>query len=384
MPSIAQGFGQVGLGMPWWVLGQFTERAGHDEKRDGINAYPQAVEITTVTVADPGDSIDVLIVINGVTVTTNTATGLDAAGVATAIAEAINAEPLVRGQVVASASTTTLTLTGLQAGVAFSVVATGPGLSAVTETQAAASAAVIEFGRAVCRIGQQNTDELVAKAQTALFVAQVFTGSLTFINGAVVRGQLYEVVGTERRLVAQSAPVTSATDVATVTTALVAAMNLAAPPSTVLFSGTSTIIGTSEVLGREWAFQFVYESGGSQPVFTVANTVGPNVTTSFHRSFGGIAHRDQAVGATTVGGVEAQYPPNSCVTYVKHGTVAVESAQAIVAGDEVYVELAVGADSGKFFNTASATRVAVSRSVAQWVLDADANTGSLAALRVTL
>lgn len=387
MPSIAQGFSQTTPNMLWWVLGQRTEVTTTDERRDGLNAFPQAVEITTATISNPGDNSIVGLTIDGVAISVSTGVGaISATAVAALLVTAINADPIVFGRVTASNAAAVLSLTGREPGVPFVVTGATAGVAAVTETQAAALAQVVEFARAVCHTGYQNTDRLVAKAQSALFTTlQVFTGSLTFVTGAIVRGVLFDVVGGERREIARSAPITSSVDVATTTAALIAAMNATAPTPSVNFTGTTTVIGTSERAGFEYALELIYESGGAgSPVFTITNTVGPNVATSFHRAFKGVSERDQAVGAITVGGVEMQYPANSCLTYCKRGTVAVESSQVIASGDPVFVELAAGVDAGKFFNTTSSTRIRLSLAQAAWELDANADTGNLAALRVTL
>src|SRR5688572_3692025 len=81
--------------------GAWAERSSTDEYFTGLNQNPQAKQVTTVTLTDQGDDDDVVITINGIDVTYNTGTGKSLATIGAEFAAAINAEPLVRGQVVA-------------------------------------------------------------------------------------------------------------------------------------------------------------------------------------------------------------------------------------------------------------------------------------------
>lgn len=384
--SITQGFGAVRSRMPWWILGGLVERSSNDEIRSAINESPQAKQVTTVAVSDPGDDVDVTITINSVDVTYNTGTGAAAADIATGLAAAINAEPLVRGQVVASAASTTLTLTGVTPGESFTVTEDDGALSSVTTTTAADEADPIEFGRAVIRTGYSDTDELVAKAASSAFTAQVITADIAYVASAVISVRVYEIRGAERVLIA-SVDEASATSQDATIDALVALLNAALPANSVLAAANdataTAIVFTAEVAGLEFAVEVeAGHEGASLPAVSVANTTGPSAATSFHRAFRGVAIRDQASEPTAIAGTQQQYAGNSSLSYCRKGLVAVESAEAISPGATVYVELGVTADNGKFFAADSATRIGLARSLATWELDANSDTGSLAALRL--
>ncbi len=387
--SIAQGFGDVRSRMPWWILGGLVESVNY-ERCTALNKYPQAAQVTTVTVTDQGDNDTVTITINDVDIDINTDTGGDAASIGADLAEAINEEPLVRGKVTATFDTATLTLTGNTPGVAFDVSIandTSTVLSAVTETTAADAADPIEFGRAVMRTGHQNTDELVAKVTTGLFTAQVITITPSgYVASSKLRVAVYEVRGSERVLLADVTE-TSATDLNTTLDALATSLNAQLPANSVVAASTpataTAITLTAEVPGAEIAVDVgAGDEGASVPTWTVAATTGPSEATSLHRALRGVALRAQGVGAATIAGNEQQCPANGALAYVRKGVVAVESAQSITAGDTVYVETAAGASAGKFYNSSSSTRVALSRARAVWERDANTGTGSLAALRL--
>lgn len=389
--SIAQGMDAVRTSQPWWILGGLVERSSNDELRSAINADPQQVQITTVTVTDQGDNDDVILTINDIDVEINTGTGGDAASIGADLAEAVNAEPLVRGQVSASFDTTTLTLTGLWPGQSFSVsIASDPGsvLSSVTTTQAVDAADPIPFGRGVVRTGYAGTDELVGLARTAKFTPQVKTITVAYIASAVLLGEVFLVRGEERVRIGK-AQVTSASNADTTIDALVAALNSDLPANTVAVTAdaasATALVFTAEIAGLEFDAQVTDLGGGaSSPAITPADTTGPSPATSIHRALRGVTVRDQASPAATLGGNECQYAANSVLGYCRKGVVAVESSQTVAPGDPVYIELGVTADNGKFFNSSGSSRVQLARQAAVWELDANAATGDLAALRLNL
>lgn len=370
--------------------GQWIDHSDFDEWTTGFNSNPQAVQITTVTVSDPGDSTDISIVINGFTVTTNTGTGNDATAIAVLIAAQINADSRVRGQVIASSSSTTLTLTGLTPGLAFTATENDAALSSVTTTQAAATADAVSPARAIVSLGYQasEAEELVALAKSSLFTAQVATFTTTYVASAIVRVRVYEIRGAERELLG-GAQFTSATDLDTTLDGLVAALNLAVPADTVLFAANAAtataIVATAEVAGLEFAIEMEHVSGGaSVPAFTVTDTTGPSVSTSFHRAFRGISLRPQDEEVSTVGSTSPTWPANAGLRIATKGKLTVGSAEAVTAGGNVFVELGVTADNGKFFTSDSATRLRVERRLLTWLYDGQSSTDNLAAVRLNV
>lgn len=397
MPSISQGFGDVRSYQPWWILGQKYEASGNDEVRDAINNAGQVEEVTTFVVTDPGDNTDVTVSIgtdtaSAVAVTVNTSTGLAAPAIATLLTAAIEAEPLVKAWVSATVNSATITLTGRWPGRSFVVLDTTPAsIGSITEVTAAASAATVPFGRAVIRTGRQNIDELCSLALGTRLSFQVQTITIPFVNSSVLHAEVFEVRDGEEHKIGE-AQFTSATDADTTIDGLVAILNanLAATGGGVVVATADASTATAMVLtsakrGLEFRGTVKRLSGGaSDPAITSANTTGPSQSTSLHRALIGVSLRSNDVSASTIGGSEQEYPANSTVSCLRRGAVVVESAQTIADGDSVYVELASGSDTGKFFNTSSSTRVQLARSKAYWIQDANTGTGSLAALRLML
>ena len=387
MSTASQGFADVRRNMPWWLLGQLIERSSNDEIRTGINKSPQVVQSGTIVVGGATNSHAYIVVINGVSVTyTSDGTAL-VAEIADGLAVAINAEPQVRGDVSAvSTGVDTVTVTGGWPGRAFTMTTADGQLTATEAVTAAAVAIAIDFARAVCLtgFGGQGRDDLVALAASGLFSAQVATLTPTFVSGAVLTVTVNEVRD-GKKVQLFSVSETSATNLATTLAALLAGLNTGLPANSVNVTGGSTnLVFTAEVLGLEFEVLVSSDdSGASVPTgLTPVATTGPSPSTSFRQAFAGVSLRDQAIGAETIGGTEQRFPPNSALAYARKGVAAVESTQTINRVDEVFVELAAGANAGKFYNTSSATRVALGPLRARWEQDANTDTGSLAALRL--
>jgi hypothetical protein len=389
--AISQGFGDVRSRTRQGIVGDWVYSDPTRRSRGGLNAYPQAVQITTVTVTDQGDGDDVVITINGIDVEYATGTGKDLATIGAELAEAINAEPLVRANVRASFDTATLTLTGLNPGISFTVsIASDPDsvLSAVTTTQAAATATAIPFGRAVVfnaynpgnagnALGE--TERLVMLPLAAAFDAQVITA--TVVNGvATARNiRVWQVRGEERIAVVDTVYTGNATE-ATEAAAIATAVNAAAPANTVLADDDGAAVTfTAEVPGTEIYVEIEQATAGD---ITFAETTGPNAETSLVRAWEGVSLYSRAQEAASLTSEEGQYAANAGVEYAVRGVVWVESDEAVTRGGTVYVETASGATCGRFYATSSATRVALPRQIARWERDGLVGTDSLAALRL--
>lgn len=343
-----------------------------------FNQSPQAVQVTTVTVTDPGDSTDVTITINGFDVTANTGTGADSAGVAVILAAAINADPRVRADVKASSSSTTLTLTGLTPGLAFTCTEDDGALSSVTTTQSATEAEAIPVGRAMISQGYQGSKKLGALAKSSLLTAQVITA--TVVNGVATTRpiRIWEVRGDERTLLADTVFAGSATE-ATEAAAIAAAANLALPANTVLAADSGAdVTFTAEVAGLEFAVEIGQVTTGD---ITLAATTGPSPSTSISRAFAGVSMRPQDEECATIGGTDPQWPGNAGVRAATYGKLFVESDEAITAGAPVFVELGVTADNGQLFAADSATRLQLPKALAVWERDAS---DSMAVLRLNI
>lgn len=363
--GFSQGFGDVRARARQGQVGDFAKVSHLNTFLTGINQAPQSKQVTTTTVSDPGDSTDIVITINGVDVTYNTGTGQDADAIGAGLRDAINAEPLVRAGVIATFDTGTdvLTLTGKLPGDSFTVVEASGALT-TPSTTAAQTADDIPFGRAVLFTGTSpgEVEDLVALAKSARFTAQVLT--LTVATGATgTRNiRIYEIAGDSRMLLADISYAGSAT-ASTEATNIANAVNAALPSNTVLAAAaTADVTLTAEIAGLE----FEVEVEGLAGNVSQAATTGPSISTSFHRAFVGVSLFSPNDEAAQIGGAEGRYVANRGVRYGVRGEIWVSSSQAPSQSDLVFVELADGTDSGKFFSTPGATRLLVGRSVAQW------------------
>lgn len=363
--GFAQGFAAVRARARQGQVGDFAKVSHLNAFLTGINSVPQSQQVSTSVMSDPGDDLTRGLTINGVSVTFSTGSGNDVDAIGAIAAAAFNADPLVRGSVTATydAGTNTLTLTGNLPGDTFTVTInsdSGDTFAAISTT-AANPAEQVPFGRAVIITGQSpgEVEDLVGVAKTPRFSAQVATiaGYVAAVPDTGTRIAIYEIRGSERFELANVAVggTVLATDVTTLNTAL--------PDNTVLVAADGAdMTFTAEIIGSEFEVVVL----GTSPV-TVTATTGPNDSTSLHRALAGISLYSPNDEAATIGGNEGRYVPNRGIRYGVRGEIWVQNEGAVIpTSDPVYVELADGVNSGRFFNTSSATRVRLSRQVAQW------------------
>lgn len=379
--SIRQLATDVRATSPQGAVGDWAGYGDFDRWCTLFNQSPQAVQVTTVTVSDPGDNTDVSIVINGFTVTANTGTGLDASGVAATLVVAINADPRVRADVRATSSTTTLTLTGLTPGLAFTCTESDGALASVTTTTSATEAEAIPVGRAMISQGYQGSKKLGALAKSSLLTAQVITA--TVVTGVATTRpiRIWEIRGDERTLLADTVFAGSATE-ATEATNIADAANLALAASTVLAAANSTAVTfTAEVAGLEFEVEIGQVTTGD---ITLAATTGPSPSTSICRALAGVSMRPQDEECATIGGTSPEWPANAGVRAAQGGMLWVESDEAITAGAPVFIELGVTADNGQLFLADSATRLQLPKRMVVWERDGSSSSDSLAAVRLNI
>lgn len=383
MTGFSQGMGDVRARARQGQIGDVARVSHLTAFMSGINKAPQGKQVSTLAVTDPGDNTDISVTINGVVVTVNTGTGLNQDQVGTLIRDGINAEPLVRAAVLATydATANDLILTAKIPGLAFTVTDNTTGLGAPS-TVAAVTAESIPFGRVLLGQGPANAgepEEAVALAKVSYLVAQVITA--TVVNGVATARNIraYEIRGEERILLVNTVYTGNATE-ATEAAAIVAAFNTAAPANTVLAANPSgaDVTFTAEKVGMEIDVEIEQVTAGD---ITFANTTGPDETTSLHRAFVGVS-MFSAADERASGDEEGSYEANRGVKFLARGEVWVAQSQAPSPSDLVYVETAAGVDSGKVFNTTSATRLALARRYARWVRNATPATDAMSVLHV--
>jgi hypothetical protein len=385
--TIAQQMDQVSEDQRWWTEGQAVEVSANDETRDFLPGYGRQTKQVTYTVSDQADGVAMPITIGGQLVEYSAGVGLGDVALAAEHAAAIELEPLVRSRVTASASGTTVTLTALHADDDFSVVL-GTGQSALTVVRAVGTAQEIPWGRAICEIpGKKGLVMRGALAGVDLFTAQVVTVTPSaYQAGATLTVRVYEVRGDEKRQIASVAEV-SAVNLATTLAALAAGLNGASelPANTVDVTATATtIVFTAELKGLEFAVEMTQgDESGTYPSAAIAATVGPSISTSLHRALRGVSIKNNSVGQLD-GRIGAVNPRYRMFSAKRRGLMAVAHPTAIEPGQRVYVELAVGADQGKFYNSPGSTRIGLPLDRAMWEVNPSANTGLLAGLRVMM
>lgn len=356
MATISARVSDVTLRRNQALLGQLAERSVLSRTRTLINSPAQAKQVTTLTMSGASNSTTYTITVNGVDISYTTDSSTSTTELAAGLAAAVNAEPLVRGQVIATSASAVLTLTGANFGVAFTVTESESDIGTPSTTTAAASASAVGFGLAMIQTGYAadpaEANQVGRVATNAAFSAQVDTWTITYVASARVglsvtlsNGKTYE------------AHTVSATARADTMTALAAALNAILPANTVLAAGTATgVTLTAEVVGESFESGFlISDEGATDPTGTLSST--KSASTSLALAFAGVSLRTYDVQATTVGdSSSASYGANEGVLTLESGKVWVANSQGVSFGDPVYVELDSGGSFGRFYNTASSTR----------------------------
>lgn len=186
--------------------------------------------------------------------------------------------------------------------------------------ESAAAFLGIPFGRAVAsEAGEEDVHIPVRDVAKTTFSTDFITGNIiTFtINGVA------------------SAPITFGTDHATTATALLAALN--AMTGVVATKNGAGLIYTIETKGVAVTADAVVTGGATQPTDTTEYLTGMD------EIFRGISlHRHNETGA---------YVKNDIVDVLRQGVVWVDTAVAVTADDDAYVDMAGGL--GKFTNVST-------------------------------
>lgn len=369
------------------LVGQLALNSELSELITLINKDPQLVQISTITVDTGTNSYTykVSIALAGapaIEVTYAADSSTSTTEVAVGLAAAINAHPVLRGQLAATSATNVVTITGLYPGLAFVTTETDTGAKCtISDTvQVAAAAASVAFGVAVMSQGYDTAsiDEYGCLAASAKLTAQVETLGITYASGEVHYVSI-EMIGGEKYQVA----VASDTNHDTTATAIAAAINALMPANTVVAAaGTALVTLTGEVAG--WGFKV----GVGGKIGTAINTSVVHTTagrlTDITRALAGVSVYSADEEVTTVGGTASSYPANRGMRVLKKGQIWVATSQTIAKDDPVYVELGAS-NTGKFYNTSSSTRAPLPASIARWERPSLAASGdSIAVLALNL
>lgn len=331
------------------------------------NRDPQAVQVSTVTVGGTtGLPRDVTLGINGITVTYAAGGSDTTADIAAGLKAAVEQEPSVGNTCVPSAASNVLTLTGVTAGQSFTLDDSDTDLTAAT-TQAAATAAAVEFGRAIVGTGfSADGDRMGAVADEAKFTAQTATGTVTYAANTQ-----YDIeVEFEGQTYTFSVPATTNAD--TTAGLLRTALTAGLPSGLTLSGATDEVIVTADVAGAAFTM-------GAGANIALSGSPVPTAATSMSLAFLGMSKRVYQEEVGTIGGESANYPANAGMVVVRGGnSMWVSNTQSPTNGDPVYVDLAVGSGAGLLYNTAGTDRVLLPQ--AKWLKAGHTSTDGIAAV----
>lgn len=354
-----------------------------NDKLSYTNDDPRAAQVDTVTIDTATDTEVYSVLIDGIEISFTAASAV-AADIATGLAAAVNAEPLVNGRVVATTSTADLILTASYPGVGFT---TAEGQNAakmsLVNTTANATAAAVEFGRALVANGLSSGSNKLAKlASGANMTAQVQELALTYDATvlALVGVTVYDPA--TGQVATYQVEHAMATDADTSVIALAGLLNAVLPANTVdvTHPTADTLTFTAEVAGVSFSLEYGFGTGADTGAW--AHTV-PTPGNDINRDLVGVSLRDLTEMTSIVDGESANYPGGSAMGVMANGRVFVEvETDLSSSADAVYVRLvANGAlDVLGGFSTAPGTGL-VKWDKARWVRQAGSG---LAILEVNL
>lgn len=346
--------------------------------RPYVNESPAAAQVSTITVDTATASTLYTVTINGsVSSYTSAASGDTTTTIALALANAIKDNPAASAYVTVSPAVAVITATARLKG--DTVTITASALCTVATTTAAASSEAVGFGRGVLLAGyvSDEADRLATNAKATLLTAQVVTLDYTYDAGAILD---ITVVDKHSGKTIASVSYTLATDKATSSAAIVVLLNALLPASSVIASGTGTIILTAEVAG----FEFDATIGGDSATLapSVTYTTGPSVSTSVLRALAGVTMFNSAIAASAITDLTASYPGSGVMAVMNEGSIWVENAETIVQGSTVYIDVGT-TNYGKFYQADSAaTRLELPQTMARWDRSTHSDSGDYAALYI--
>jgi hypothetical protein len=348
-----------------------------------INEDPQAVQSDEIVVDTATNDHEYTLDFNGIEVSYTADGSATKIEVAAGIAAAINAEPAVRGQVAAvSDGVDTVTTSGLTPGVAYTLENVDSKLTA-TPVATAAEADPIPFGRLCIDDGLHPDGDgtrLGKLCQASAFTAQEATVTVTYQAGAKYAIMVKNAATGE---ILADVLVDADTNDDTTATAIEAALAAALPANTVDEAVLTNVVTlTAEIAGFEFSVETSIDTSGAAAV--VAETTGPDATTSLHRAAVGVSMHSIMDEAATIGAEQGEYPANHGFRAFQKGPIWMERPGAVSNGDPVFVELAAGDNAGRFYDAVSATRVQLATSRATWERDGRTPSDNLAVARLNL
>lgn len=344
------------------VIGEPVFVGGLWDSLNYSNEDPQRVQVSTNVITGAVDDTEYSLTVSVPAVTTvsfTSGTGATTTTIAEGLRDAWNANAVARGLMQATSATATITLTGKFPGVEITI-AEGASAGNMTLTSPSVSALVADdtpFARALVSTTRDSTGRnrsAVIASTAALGSAQVDTVTISYTAAnqyhvtVIVEGVSYGVA-----VLANTDTATTADDLVTQLTAVL--------PSTVVVADTGTgFTLTSQLAGLTFTTQV--SSAVATDMVLVLTTPGVD----FWGFFAGVSIKPANIAGTDLNTTRTDIPGLSMVEGAIRGDMWVENTQGVASGDAVYVELAVGDDSGKFFNTSSATRILDHLGLTKW------------------
>jgi len=351
------------------IKAQVGQTRGVSRVTSLVNNAPRTAQVATYTVDTAANSTDYTIEIDGVAITVTSDASGTKAEIALLIQNAINAENLVNGMVVAlDDDTDSVAVTARLAGYGFTATTSDDNMS-VVQTTANDDADPVPYGVAVIQ-DSTSTDYGRQVLNTAM-TAQAVVITPTNVNDATYHVNV-KVDGVE--YVGHFTADGSAT-VKEIVEGLAAVLNAVLPASTVIATEDDAALTlTSEIRGKPFSYSYGADDA------TVTWTVTDNSTSSLtdiNRCIKGISMYSAEYGMTDAG--VAQYPENSAMSILEEGEIAVATEESIDNASDVWLGV-TGTDQGlwrKSVGTTAANWIRLDRAKFAWVENLSSTLGVL-------
>jgi hypothetical protein len=293
-----------------------------------INDQPQAAQVVEVTVDTAANDTLYSVTINTVDVEITSDASATKPEIADALADAINAEPLISGHVLAASDgVDQVDITSRTPGDGFTFSETDANLSSATPTANATADAVI-MGRGVVQDSASSQFAQLADAGNMIAQAIVLTPVVVNSTDYTVAVITAEGVRFEETITSDGSATAQE-----IVEALEAALNAALPADSVIVTEDNvTLTLTSELAGRPFSAEY------SESLLATTSSNAANALTDVNAALEGVALFDYAFEVPNED--TAEYPGSSVMSVLKRGRVNVATEAAVQVGDLVYIRVA--------------------------------------------
>ena len=317
--------------------------------RSGVNAAGQAPKVVSTSIGTGTASADYTVTVDGYDFVYANPSGVtNTTTIAAAFAKAFNADIIARSAFEAASSGANLTFTApLDRDP--SIATAHAQIRAVTSTGPAAARA-IPFGRMLIAAALSRAEQGVSTPRLADLAAGAWTATFTWAASEFY-GLAVEYDGQRIEFLTESAAsAQDASDLADIFEAALGARADLAGMSDLTIAATAAVLAISGAEGKPLTVTRFADTPGN---IVLAETTEAS---DLGKLWLGVSQRRLDIHSTTYGKAASEYQPREGVVYQVQGQIRVEAtSDDLTFTDDVYVELD-GADVGKFYNAASATR----------------------------